>query len=146
MSRARYDENFRQQAIALAVEIGPADAARQLGVKAATLRSWCSRADVATDAARETTKAATEALKATAEERRALLATKLLTIAELAAEQELAMIADASLRDVVGARTRAIHDHQLLTGAATSRTEHAGKDAAHTIADELAARRKAKAA
>lgn len=140
MARARYDEAFRTRAVALAVEHGPAEAARSVGVNAGTIRSWCSRAGVATASA-EIMREARDQIILTHEARRAALAEKLLAIAEEAVEVELGMLSNSKLRDVVGARTRAIHDHQLLSGQATTRTEVASKAEALSIADEVAARR-----
>jgi transposase-like protein len=72
------------------------------------------------------TMTAVKAHAAGAEERRAKLIAKLGRIADLASDLEVAILLDGderpSLRDVVGARTRAIHDAELLAGRATSRT------------------------
>ncbi|MDR1076652.1 MAG: transposase [Xanthomonadaceae bacterium] len=47
MSRRRYTDDFKAQAIALAESIGPASAARQLNISVKTLSNWltASRAD-----------------------------------------------------------------------------------------------------
>lgn len=123
MSRARYDENFRQQAIALAVEIGPADAARQLGVKAATLRSWCSRADVATNGT-ENTRAAVEAKRAKWEDRRADMVHQIGDTAQQALTRASQAIASGKPTDAKNyATTMAIlvDKAQLLSGGHTAR-------------------------
>lgn len=139
--RAPYPEAVRAAAVATAVEHGPAEAARRHGVNAATVRQWVKRAGGVTIRA-ERTAAATEAHVASMEERRTRLADRLLELAEMTTEQASTLIGEASLRDLIGALDYAIKNSQLLTGAATARTEHTGgKDAAHTIADELAARR-----
>lgn len=145
MGRSTYSDEVKARAVALARDHGPAQAARLLAAdgitaKPGTIRSWASRAGVATVAATNT-RAATEVRLATAAERRARLADRLLEIAEMASEHALATMGEARLSEVVGLFTRAIHDHQLLTGAATSRQEHASPDKAHGLVDELAARR-----
>lgn len=145
MSRPRrYPDETKQQAIALAVEHGPAYAARVLGINPATVRQWAKRAGVVTVTNQKMTEAR-EAVQITREQRRERLADRLLELAELSAERCAAEMADAKIRDLVGLFTRAIHDHQLLTGAATTRTENLSRDQARQVIDELAARR-AKAA
>jgi hypothetical protein len=64
---------------------------------------------------------ATHALNAEAV--RAEVTTRLWEIADKASRRELELLASADLRSVVGARTRAIHDAELLAGRATNRTE-----------------------
>lgn len=44
MARRVYTPDERQQAIALAVEYGPAEAARLTEISSGTIRVWCSRA------------------------------------------------------------------------------------------------------
>jgi len=39
-----YTPEQREEALRLIAEVGPAEAARQLGLKSGTLRSWASRA------------------------------------------------------------------------------------------------------
>lgn len=100
-----------------------ADTHRQTGIPKQTLSGWAK--DEAIDLGRTTEKireavAARNAQQAT---RRADLADALLALAELAVPVEVDMIDSADLRDVVGSRTRAIHDMQLLTGQPTDRTE-----------------------
>jgi transposase-like protein len=144
--RAPYPEAVRAAAVATAIEHGPAEAARRHGVAAATVRQWVKRAGAVT-VTHDRMRATVEGVQLSREVRRERLADRLLEIAELSTDKAVAMMEDATLRDVVGLFTRAIHDHQLLSGAATARTEHTGgKDAAHTIADELAARRQKTAA
>jgi transposase-like protein len=138
--RPPYDAATKEHAIKLAAQVGKAEAARRTGISAGTIGAWCSRAGVATGCT-ELMRAATEARTATHEARRAALAEQMLLIAEKAAELELAKMVDAPLFQVVGSRTRAIHDHQLLAGAATSRTEVVGREVATTVLDELKARR-----
>ena len=146
MAAARYTPEQRAAIVARATEIGAGAAAKEHGVKAATLRAWMTRAGAKSPECPPELVKAEKNAELSRELRLARVADLLLAIAEKGTEIELGMIEGASLRDVVVARTRAIHDHQLLTGAATSRTESVGKENAHAIADELAQRRKAKAA
>ncbi len=142
MARKRYTDEVQARAILLGYEYGPAEAARRTGITKGTIASWMSRSGVATVAC-ERTKAATARVKATAEERRTRLADRMLDLAEMGADQAQELIGDASLRDVVGLFTRAIHDHQLLSGQATARTEQMIPEDAHAIIDKLAERRTA---
>lgn len=128
MSRRTFTEAEKAEALALYAEVGKAEAARRTGISAGTIGAWASRTGVATDAAANI-RAATEvaAAKRTydAQEFRTQMVGRLAEVAQLAAAKELERLADgkASLHEIVGARTRAIHDLQLLTGAATGRTE-----------------------
>jgi hypothetical protein len=73
--------------------------------------------------AAETTQAATSAIVATFADRRARLADRLLALAETAADEVETRIGEAATRDLIGVFTRSIHDHQLLAGEATQRSE-----------------------
>lgn len=106
----------------------PAQASDATGIPKRTIADWAKAAGITTTTAqaRAKTEAARAHLALTVEERRAARIAKLNRIADLAADLELDILADderPSLRDVVGARTRAIHDAELLAGRATSRTE-----------------------
>ena len=96
------------------------------GIPKSNLRRWAAEQNITVVRTTEKTREATLASKANAEQRRAALVEKLGRIAELAGDLELEILMGderPSLRDVVGARTRAIHDAELLAGRATSRTE-----------------------
>lgn len=98
----------------------------ETGIPKSNLRRWAAEANVTVVRTTEKTREATLASKANAEQRRAALVEKLGRIADLAGDLELEILMGderPSLRDVVGARTRAIHDAELLAGRATSRTE-----------------------
>lgn len=112
----------RAEVVSFALEHGVTTAANEFGHGKGTVSRWIKAAGGTVSCERNAK--AIEAIKANAEERRARLAEKLLEIAELGADLEVTLMQGASLRDVVGARTRAIHDAQLLSGAATSRSEH----------------------
>lgn len=128
MSRRTFTEAEKAEALALYAEVGKAEAARRTGISAGTIGAWASRAGVATVAA-DVTRAATDVSAArrtyVAEEFRTQMVEALARVAVFAAAKELERLAGgkASLHEIVGARTRAIHDLQLLTGAATGRTE-----------------------
>ena len=95
------------------------------GIPQSNLRRWAAQAGIDVVRTTEKTREATEAAKANAEQRRVKLIAKLERIAELAGDLEVEILLGderPSLRDVVGARTRAIHDAELLAGRATSRT------------------------
>lgn len=128
MPKRRYTDDERAAALEHYLAHGPAEASRLTGIPAATIRSWASRENL-TDTRNATVAAAVAARKLTFEERRAALADRLLAEAEIALEHELGRLDHADLRDLVGARTRAIHDHLLLAGEATSRSEHVQVDA-----------------
>lgn len=103
-----------------------ADTHTETGIPKSNLRRWAAEAGVTVVRTTEKTREATLASKANAEQRRAALVEKLGRIADLAGDLELEILMGderPSLRDVVGARTRAIHDAELLAGRATSRTE-----------------------
>lgn len=76
----RCTKTQRAEAVALAVEVGPAEAARRLGLNPNTLRSWMARdgQHEATDEGREMTIRATEAKLVSVAERKAQLASDLL--------------------------------------------------------------------
>ncbi len=122
MARRSYTPDEKADALAAYVEHGPREAAAITGIPSSTIQSWAKAAGLRTKR-NERTAAAVDAIKLSAEERKARLADDLLRIAEMAVGLEVAKMPAADLRDIVGARTRAIHDAQLLTGNATSRTE-----------------------
>lgn len=138
----RTTPEHRAEVVAYAAEHGTPQAAQHYGHKAETIRSWCSRAGIATVAATESTRAATEARKATMEQRRTRLADRLLELAEMSTDAAAKLIGEASLRDLVGALDYGIKNSQLLSGQATARTE-TSREAIHARIDELAARRAA---
>lgn len=137
----RYPRDLKLEVIAYAEEHGAPAAAAKYEIHPPTVRSWCSRAQVATNGTEKTMRAV-EAHKATMEERRVRLADRLLELAEMSAEHAGPLIAQASLRELVGAWDYAIKNSQLLAGHATARTEHGAEpEKVRAVADELAARR-----
>ncbi len=163
MQRApRASTERKTEVVAYAVDHGPAEAAKHYGIKATTVRSWCSRAGVATDAS-ERTKAATESAQARRlakrEELRTLMIEKAVDLVHRMDEVHIDYRGkDADQVTFPKAPAQACQQYataaailldkfRLEMGEATGRTEHtAGKEAAHALADELAARRAQKAA
>lgn len=123
MARRSYTDAEKAEALALYETDGPTAVQQAMGIPKGTVTRWAQAAGVAT-VSNERNAAAVEAVMSTHETRKAALAEKLLRIAEAGAQRELDIINASKLRDVVGSRTRAIHDLQLLTGAATARGEH----------------------
>lgn len=133
MARRSWTAEERAHALDTYQEHGLSAASAMTGVPKPTLHRWATQAGIDTDA---NTKRSTERNRAAAqvaasqrqyvaEEFRTQMVAQLAEVARRATAKELALIArgDVTLRDVVGARTRAIHDLQLLSGAATGRTE-----------------------
>lgn len=135
MAPRKWSGDEKQRALGLYVEHGPAEASRQTGIPQGTIKSWASRLDLQQqqqDTTRRNTRAAVERRKRSLEERRAVLTEKLGELAELGVDWALEALADpdrdVSVRDAIGAWTRAIHDLQLLSGAATSRPDWSSAD------------------
>lgn len=124
VARRRYTDEQRAEALELYAEQGPTAVQAAMGIPKATVTNWAKAAGIGT-VRNAKTAAATEARTLDLASRRVVLAEKLQTVAEVATERELQILATPfpELRDVVGARTRAIHDSQLLSGGATSRHE-----------------------
>lgn len=133
----------------LYAEGGVTFAARETGVPAGTVKSWASRGHEVTPRA-EQQRARIEAIQRSAEERRAVLLDKLGQVAELGVDWAKSLLEsgdDLAMRDVVGAWTRAIHDLQLLSGEATSRSETVSVDSPiDEKVDELLAARQRRGA
>lgn len=174
MPRKSYTAEQRAEAVDLYREHGAAEAARLTGITAGSIRSWASRLGVATER-REELEAGVAVASVTMEHRRLALASGLMDDIEKLRSQlfaptatNQAMVvsdgardgshvevvevkqAEPTFRDKQAAITSiaiAVDKVQLLTGAATSRTEHtAGREAAVGALDELEKRRRAKAA
>lgn len=128
MARRSYSRETREAVLAAYPELGAAECSKRWGIPKGTVFAWASRAGVQTHAT-ELTQHATAARQATFAARRSALADKLLAIAEQAAGVESDLLGKAKLYEVVGARTRAIHDHQLLVGEVTNRSEVRHTDA-----------------
>jgi len=126
MGRPRYDDAYKARAVDLAVEHGPAEAARQLGIKAGTLRSWCSLSEVTTVTPERTrqTAAATEARRLAWEQRRSELVHRIGEVAEHALNVTEAMLCSGETRkasDASAVVARLVDKAQLLSGGHTAR-------------------------
>lgn len=127
-----YTMDQRAKALADVAELGLAEAAKKTGIPKSTLSHWAGQEGVATvidEDARKRTEAATAVSQMSRKQRliesENRLTVQLSVIAELAARAEIDILRKGkpTLNEVVGARTRAIHDLQLLGGKATERTE-----------------------
>lgn len=141
---ARYTDEDRSKALALYTSDGLPAAHKTTGIPKQTITRWADRAGVmpggAAGTAAEQTKAATDAhrveVQARTAQARADLIPKLALLAHRALDFELEIIQKVRagensplpdgirLRDIVGSRTRAVHDLSLLMGEATERTEN----------------------
>lgn len=128
MTRRSYTPAEKADALALYASEGPTAVQAKLGIAKGTVAGWARTNGVRT-VRNESTAAATEAVMVDAAARRAIVAARLWQIADEASALELTKLAKADLRDIVGARTRAIHDAQLLAGDVTARTETRTTDA-----------------
>jgi transposase-like protein len=124
MATRKYTDEQRAEALALYAEVGPAKAARQLGIRAGTLRQWAVRAGVTGHDPR--TRLATEAAKTKWAARRDDLANQAGAAAQIVLE---AMVKAAQGGDGTTARGLSIafgvtvDKAQLLSGGATSRDQ-----------------------
>lgn len=135
MPQRRWTDDEKKRALDLYVEHGPAEASRRTTIPQGTIKSWASRLQLQQqqqDTTRRNTRAAVERRKRSLEERRTVLTEKLGELAELGVDWVLEELTnggdDVSVRDAIGAWTRAIHDLQLLSGAATSRPDWSSAD------------------
>lgn len=144
MARRRYTDDEKQRALELYVTHGPTAVERDLGIAKATVAGWAKRTGART-VRNETMIEAREAIAIDIEAAKASIVAKLMRQADAALDVELAKLENATLHDVVGSRTRAIHDLQLLIGAATERTESStpADTEVERLRDELAERRAA---
>lgn len=129
----------RAEAVAIYADHGPTEAAKLTGWNKGTVTKWAQAAGVET-VANERTRQATEAASAAWAARRARLADetgrvaeKALTKVEVFLDGEKAKAAS----DTSAAFARLIDKAQLLSGAATSRSEHVEKDHMDRAIEEL---------
>ena len=148
MPRApRYPADLKRAVISHVQHNGyPATYAEWPNISPATIRSWGSRAGIATTCGNERTRAATQARKVAWEERRTQLVHRIGQVAEQAlnvTEQALENGETRKASDASAVVARLVDKAQLLSGAATSRHEQITPEAAHAVIDEVAARRNA---
>lgn len=168
----RYSAKQKAAALALYKDVGAAEAARRLKMAKSTLTTWARSAGLRSDEAQKTA-AATEAAKATASLKRALLRDKLLVQALDVLErmnvphEELKVVSDGkdagshvervpldhptagAVRDYAVALGVLIDKLRLEGGEATSRSEVSLEDARAKLTgrlDDLAIRRRARQA
>lgn len=147
----RIDDATREQALERAAEVGAAEAARELGLNASTVRSWMTRSGRVPHAAAVAQTATATATKiVTIAERKAAIAEKLAVAAERMADElfaptvERKAMAAGAMREVeivdirratttpaerkvtLQAIAQAVETVQLLTGEATERIEQLG--------------------
>ncbi len=129
-----YTAEQREEALRLYREVGAAEASRECGINAATIRSWAHRDGIATTVSpSEQTKAATDAARRSWTQRR----------------QELSEATGAAAADLlqrIGA-TKKPTDVRALDGSPSSRVEVSGEDRLERVKqlrDDLAMRREAK--
>ncbi len=134
----------REQALALYVEHGPAEASRRCGVPSATIRGWAMRAGMSSPRA-EQAKAGAQAAKLTWAQRRAEVA---LGSGEAAAELLTRIRKTTKPREAADwsrAFAICVDKAQLLDGGATGRVEVSSAEEreqrVRELRDELAARR-----
>jgi hypothetical protein len=143
---SEYQPELKAQALAIYADHGGAEASRETGVPATTIRSWAHRAGVAT-VATEKTRAATEAARLRWEERRLELAHQVGEQAEEALDRVAKEITSGNAADAKNMATTLgilIDKAQLLTGGTTNRHEYASREDLERRAkelDELARRR-----
>lgn len=146
MPRIRRTADERQHAIDLAVEHGPAEAARRTGIPPGTIAAWCSRAGLAT-VATERTAAAVAHHAAKAHEKREQLRSKLLDKAadmldrmdepvteykgNLAREVQYPRPPAADCKNYAVAAAILIDKLRLESGEVTDRHEHSDARQAH---------------
>lgn len=150
MPRRRYTDAERTAALELYRTDGPTAVQTQMGIHKGTVTRWAKDAGIAT-VANERNAASLEAQRIAWEERRTTLAHRMGEVAQHALELAETKLNDdkpSSAKDAVTTMAILVDKAQLLTGAATSRSEHvaADDDTVNALRDELADRRARRAA
>jgi transposase-like protein len=130
MGRRRYSPEQKAEALALYAEVGAAEAARQTGIAKGTLQSWAHRTGVATTC-NEQRQANVDALKAKWDERRQEMIHEIGAVAQMAlarTEQAIATSRSREAKEFATTMAILVDKAQLLSGAATSRTETTVRD------------------
>lgn len=142
-----YPAAEREEALRLYAELGPAEAARQTGIPAGTVRSWAARSG-ATGERTEQATAAVEAARLTWAQRRAEIRTRAGEAAAGFLERAVEAKGTRDVRNLMGGFAVAVDKAQLLDGEATERVEVSEDERRQRVAklrDDLAARRQGKA-
>lgn len=124
MSRVRWPEATKDDAIRLAEQHGVGEASRRTGVPVGTIASWLNRKGIR-PATPEDRSDGIVAAQLAWEERRTLVATKLGEVADKAVAVLLDKLAggDVTVAQTLDVLEAAVGKAQLLTGAAQTRTE-----------------------
>lgn len=141
---ASYSDEEKAKAVARSVERSVTATAEEMNINPSNIRRWARDAgvDLSDEYSRARTAAATKAAqmkrRQQVEESKGRQSVLLATIAELAGTLEVDVLKDVrkkitagetldklpvTLREIVGARTRALHDLSLLNGEATERVD-----------------------
>ena len=139
MTRTRYSDEQKREALDLFLEHGASEAGRRTGIPAGTIAAWASRAGMTGPPTPEVVNAlAVQAV--TIAERKQALAGELgkLAAAAVAKLAERIEADEISAKDLVSALTATVDRMQLLTGAATERIETTAVPRTPEVAAELA--------
>jgi hypothetical protein len=136
---AAYTEKQKVEALKLYVEHGPAEAARRTGIARATISKWAQRKGV-TVTRNSKTRAATEAAKAAAAEKRATMREKMIDkwhgimdridephqefVGQQGKEVSYKVAPSGAVRHYVQSAVSLLEKIRLEEGQATDRTEH----------------------
>lgn len=151
MAKSRPQRSFtaaqRVEALRLYREVGPAQAGRQTGIPAGTIRQWAHREGLA-DSRHATAQARIKAARLTWQQRRAEVAMRAGDAAALFVEDAIASAKPRDRRDLMASVKMAAESAQLLSGGATERVELSEperRQRVRELRDELALKRQAKA-
>jgi transposase-like protein len=124
VSRTRYSDEQKREALDLFLEHGASEAGRRTGIPAGTIAAWASRSGITGPPAPEVLNGLAVSAAVLAE-RKQLLAGQLQSLAVKAVVKLAERIEadEVSAKDLVSALTAAVDRMQLLTGAATERVE-----------------------
>lgn len=124
MTRTRYSDEQKREALDLFLEHGASEAGRRTDIPAGTIAAWASRSGLTGPPTPEVVNALAAQAVSIAE-RKQSLATELGTLAAKAVAKLAERIEadEVSAKDLVSALTAAVDRMQLLTGAATERVE-----------------------
>lgn len=145
MPAPKWTPDQKAEALRIYATQGSGPAASQTGIPMGTIRSWALRTGVAASCT-EQRRATVEASRLHWAERRGVMVEEIGAVAHMALAQTVQALEEGKTRDAKDlATTMAIlvDKAQLLSGGATSRSEHADPRArvAH-LKDELAERRR----
>jgi transposase-like protein len=146
--RRTYTDAERNEALALYLEVGAAEAARRLGFAAGTIRQWAHRAGM-TDTRHAAAKAGVAAARLTWAQRRAAITVRFGDAAASFLEKAIGEKSARNSRDLMASADMAVKNAQLLSDGATGRvelTEPERRKRVQELRNELAERREANSA